>query len=63
MLIQKKENNFKEFLNKEENKEFIQKIINFYNLKYKIFFLLCDEKEENLEINLDINSLKNNEKI
>ena len=63
MFIQKKENNFQEFLTKAENKEFIQKIINFYNLKYKICFLLYDENEEDLKLNLDINSLKNNEKI
>ena len=63
MLIQKKENNFKEFLKKEENKEFIQNIINFYNLKYKIYFLLYDEKEKDLKLILDINSLQNNEKI
>ena len=63
MFIQKKENNFEEFLTKEENKEFIQKIINFYNLKYKICFLLYDEKEEDLKLNLDINSLKINEAV
>jgi len=63
IFIQKKENNFGEFVTKEENKEFIQKIINFYNLKYKICFLLYDEKEENLKLNLDINSIKNNETI
>ena len=63
MFIQKKENNFEEFLTKEENKEFIQKIKNFYNLKYKICFLLYDEKEEDLKLNLDINSLKINEAV
>jgi len=63
MFIQKKENNFEEFLTKEENKEFIQNIINFYNLKYKICFLLFDEKEEDLKLNLDINSLKSNEAV
>ena len=61
MFIQKKENNFEEFLTKEENKEFIQKVINFYKIKYKICFLLYDEKEEDLKLNIDINSLKNNE--
>ena len=63
MLIQKKEYNFKEFIKKEVNKEFIQKIINFYEFKYKICFQLYDEKEEDLKLNLDINSLQNNEKI
>ena len=63
MLIQKKENNFKEFIKKEENKEFIQKIINFYNLKYKICFLLFDEREEDLKLNLDIDSIQYNETI
>jgi hypothetical protein len=63
IFIQKKENNFEKFLSKEENKELIQKIINFYNLKYKICFLLYDEKEEDLKCNLDINSIKNNETI
>ena len=63
MFIQSKENNFEEFIIKEQNKEFIQKIINFYNLKYKICFLLYDEKEENLKLNFNINSIKNNETI
>ena len=63
IFIQKKEKKFEEFLTKEDNKEFIQKIIKFYNLKYKICFLLYDEKEKDLKLNLDINSIKNNEAI
>ena len=62
-LIQKKENNLDEFLTKEENKELIQKIINFYSLKLKVCFLLYNGKEEDLKLNLDINSIKNNETV
>ena len=61
--LEKQENNFKDFLTKRENKDLIQKIFNFYNLKYKICFLLYDEKDEDLQLNYDINLINNNNNI
>jgi hypothetical protein len=58
---EKKDNSFEEFLENEENKEFIQKILKYFNSKYKIFCLLCDEKEENMELNNE-NDLKKKSK-
>ena len=50
-ILKRKENNLEEFYKKVENKDYIQKIYNYFDLKYKICFLLFDEKEENLKIN------------
>ena len=50
-FLKSKEDNFKEFLNKKENKDCIQNLFNYFDLKYKICFLLYGEKEENLKIN------------
>ena len=47
-FFERKENKFEEFVKKKENKELVQKIFNFYDLEYKICFLLYDEKEEDL---------------
>ena len=59
-FLEKKENNFEQFLLKKENHELIEKIFKLYSSKYKICFLLYDEKEENLQLNLDIHQIKNN---
>ena len=61
-LLKRKENNLEEFFTKVENKDYIQKIYDYFDLKYKICFLLFDEKEENLKINHE-EILTNNIKI
>ena len=62
-FLEKKENNFEQFLLKKENQELIEKKFKLYNSKYKICFLLYEEKEENLQLKFDINQIKINPKI
>ena len=63
--LKNKETNFNEYLEKKDNEDLFKKLFVLYNLKYKICFLLYDEKEENLNLNFEesINSMKNNENI
>ena len=65
-LLKRKENNLEEFLTKSENKDYINKLYNYFDSKYKICFLLFDEKEENLKVNHEVilkNNIKTIEKI
>ena len=41
-------NEFEKFLLKKDNQELIKRIYDLYNLKYKIFFLIFGEKEDNI---------------
>ena len=61
-LLENKKN-FDEFLKKKENKENLKQIFDLYNLKYKICFLLYNDKVENLKLNFEetIKTLENNE--
>ena len=62
-FIKNNDKNFNEYLDKQENQDYLKKIFDLYNLKYKICFLFYDGKEVNLDFNDTIKSLKNNENI
>ena len=54
-FIKSNNNNFYDFLVKNKTEE--EKALELYKLKYKICFLLLDEKEENIEINVSYDKL------
>ena len=55
IYIKSNSDNFDDFL--MNNKEELEKALELYKLKYKICFLLLDEKEENIKINISLENI------
>jgi hypothetical protein len=53
--IKSNSDNFDDFL--MNNKTELEKALELYKLKYKICFLLLDEKEENIKINISLENI------
>ena len=62
-FLKNKDNCIEDFFDQNKNKDLLKKIFNIYNLKYKIFSLFYDEKVENLQLDSNINIIKNNPKV
>jgi hypothetical protein len=61
-FLKSKESNIDKFFNNKENIESFKASFELYKLKYKIFLLLNDEEEQNINLNFEeiVESLKNN---